>query len=263
MIAFLVTMPISIRMPITTGMLMALPVSNNADRAADRKRQRQQDRHRLEDSCGTAGPVRPAPAAGRRPWRKRSWRSFGHGFHIAAFLNPHAGRQMPASGRDVDLLICLSQRHVAGQVRADQRPALRSKRSMEEGPGQNDIGNRTQRNHCSGCTGYGQCLRARRSCFAAVLEFDTDRNLPVARVEFGEAGPVSPMVATRPVSDMASVEMPGRAASSRRGRIRGPPAGSGRAPRRHSRNHARVAWQDRAPRPPYQGRADHCSSTAP
>ena len=52
MMAFLVTMPISISMPIHTGVVSCLPVSSNAhDRAADRERQREQDGDRLQEGA--------------------------------------------------------------------------------------------------------------------------------------------------------------------------------------------------------------------
>ena len=50
MIAFFVTMPISIRKPITTGRLIAFCVMTSAeDGAADRERQRQKDGERLQE----------------------------------------------------------------------------------------------------------------------------------------------------------------------------------------------------------------------
>ena len=52
MMAFLVTMPISIRMPMTTGMAERLAGESQADDgAADRQRQREQDGDRLQEAA--------------------------------------------------------------------------------------------------------------------------------------------------------------------------------------------------------------------
>ena len=77
MMAFLVTMPINISMPIHTGVVSCLPViSSAADRPADRQRQRKQNGDRLQEcaekddqhgidhhqACGHGGRKAIAPA---------------------------------------------------------------------------------------------------------------------------------------------------------------------------------------------------------
>ena len=99
MIAFLVTMPISIRMPMTTGVVIGrLVMSSAEDRAADRQRQRKQDGHRLQQAAEQhrQHDIDHHQAVAHRP--AESVEQLGLQLGVAAFADRDAGGRLFITG---------------------------------------------------------------------------------------------------------------------------------------------------------------------
>ena len=117
MMAFLVTMPISIRIPIHTGVVSCLPVNEQGhDGAADRERQREQNGDRLQEGSEQQHQHRIDHHQAGGDGGGKARRQFVQAFGIAGGVHLHALRQALHDREVVDFLGGVAERRGADEV---------------------------------------------------------------------------------------------------------------------------------------------------
>ncbi len=190
MMAFLVTMPMSMRMPITTGMLIdLLGDEERDDGAADRERQREQDGDRLheareEKDQHAVDHHQPGAHGGGE-----AVEDLLHHLDIARLPDLDARRQLLRRRQRADRIERLAERRLTGKIALD-RDAARAVVAVDRGrPAAHlEIGDRRKRHRAARAGRDAQRLQEADIGARLLLELHADRDQPVAGVELREIG---------------------------------------------------------------------------